>query len=114
MYQTRGTLAKIVVIRGHITSAPLISKGTLMEPGMLEIQDDGSYGKPSNVKILDEMLSINIVTGSVETNNEHDSMCMDKSRATNDNDEKTTSCSTMNTASIANHVKTSSKVMPSG
>ena len=48
--QTRGTLAKIVVIRGHINSPPLISKGTLMELGMLEIRENGSLGKCKALK----------------------------------------------------------------
>ena len=71
--KTRGTRAKIVVIRGHINSPPLISKGTLMELGMLEIREDGSLGKSNDMKIQNDTSSINTVNTSGETRNEGDS-----------------------------------------
>lgn len=114
--QTCGTLAKIVVICGHINSPPLISKGTWMELGMLEIRVDGSLGKLNNTKILDETPSINIhvVPSSEETTKKCDSTSIDNSRTTSDTDGKTTRCSAKKTTSEAKHRKTSSKTMPSG
>ena len=70
--KTRETRAKIVVIRGHINSPPLISKETLMELGMLEIREDGSLLKANNMKIQNDTPSINTVNSSGETRNEGD------------------------------------------
>ena len=95
--KTCGTLAKIVVIRGHINSPPLISKGTLMELGMLEIREDGSLGQPNHMKIQDATTSINTVTSSEETSDECSDKSKDSSRRTVGGDTRDGSCNVDNT-----------------
>ena len=90
--ETSGTLAKIVVIRGHINSPPLISKGTLMELGMLEIREDGSLGKRNDMRIQKAMPSINTVASSLSTNEECSDSKEDSSRGTNGEDTRVDSC----------------------
>ena len=51
--KTREMIAKVIVIRGHISSPPLICKDSLEELGMLQICEDGSFGKPNRLKIQD-------------------------------------------------------------
>lgn len=51
--KTCGKTARFVVVHGRIHSPPLLSKTTLMDLGMLKIQDDGGLTTPNNMKIPD-------------------------------------------------------------
>ena len=57
--KNRGTEAKILVIKGRINSAPLISKSTSEELGMLMICTDGSFRKQNELRIQDTTPKIN-------------------------------------------------------
>ncbi|VDI37629.1 Hypothetical predicted protein, partial [Mytilus galloprovincialis] len=48
---TRGITTKGIVIKGKINSPPLIGKKTLIELGMLQIQEDGTLKEPNGLGI---------------------------------------------------------------
>ena len=49
--KTRGEQTKFLVVEGRIHSPPLLSKKTLMDAGMLEIREDGSFADKNNLRI---------------------------------------------------------------
>ena len=49
--QTCGKCTKFLVIKGKINSPPLISKNTLIELGMLQIKEDGSFADKNDMRI---------------------------------------------------------------
>ena len=51
---TCGKHARFIVVHGHINSPPLISKHTLIELGMMKIQEDGGLAQPNSMRINDE------------------------------------------------------------
>ena len=65
--KTRGTLAKVVVIKGRINSPPLFSKTTLIELGMLQICEDGSLGRPNSMRIQYSASNVNVITRGEST-----------------------------------------------
>ncbi|CAG2232334.1 unnamed protein product [Mytilus edulis] len=48
---TRGIKTKVIVIKGKTNSPPLIGKKTLIELGMLQIQEDGTLKEPNGLGI---------------------------------------------------------------
>ena len=65
--QTCGKRTKFLVIKGKINSPPLISKNILIELGMLQIKEDGSFANQNDMRIPGEILDIRTVT----TNKSH-------------------------------------------
>ena len=62
--QTCGKPTKFLVIKGRINSPPLIiyiSKNTLMELGMLQIKEDGSFAVQNEMRIPTEISNIHAV-----------------------------------------------------
>lgn len=59
--QTRGAVARFVVVRGRINSPPLIGKITLQELGMLQIREDGSFAETNDLRIQEEPAGIKTV-----------------------------------------------------
>ena len=59
--QSCGKRTKFFVIKGLINSPPLISKNTLIELGMLEIREDGSFAASNDICIPEEISTINAV-----------------------------------------------------
>lgn len=49
--KNRGAKTKFLVIKGHIDSPPLLSRGTLLELGMLKIEPKGTLREENNLKI---------------------------------------------------------------
>ena len=49
--QTCGKHAKFLVIKGKINSPPLISKDTLIDLGMLQIRENGSFANQNDMCI---------------------------------------------------------------
>ena len=52
---------KISSHEGMINSPPLISKNILMELGMLQIKEDGSFAIQNEMRILTEIFNIHAV-----------------------------------------------------
>ena len=85
--KTREMIAKVIVIQGHINFPPLICKDSLEELGMLQIYEDGSFGKPNRFKIQDTETS-----GEASSNDGEETR--EKSRRDrNDNDKRRASSS---------------------
>ena len=61
-YKSMGARTKFLVIKGKINSPPLISKNTLIELGMLQIKEDGSFANQNDMRIPGEILDIRTVT----------------------------------------------------
>ena len=59
--QTCGKPTKFLVIKGRINSPPLISKNTLMELGMLQIKEDGSFAAQNEMRIPTDISNIHAV-----------------------------------------------------
>ena len=59
--QSCGKRTKFFVIKGLINSPPLISKNTLIELGMLEIREGGSFAASNDICIPEEISTINAV-----------------------------------------------------
>jgi len=59
--QTRGAVARFVVVRGIINSPPLISNSTLQELGMLQIREHGSFAETNDPRIQEEPRGIKSV-----------------------------------------------------
>ena len=59
--QTCGKRTKFLVIKGKINSPPLISKNTLMELGMLQIKEDGSFADKNDRRITEDINDIHAV-----------------------------------------------------
>ena len=59
--QTCVKRTKFLVIEGRINSPPLISKNTLIELGMLQIKEDGSFATENEMRIPGEISSIHEV-----------------------------------------------------
>jgi hypothetical protein len=60
--KTRGVSTKFIEVKGRINSPPLISKPTLTDLGMLQIEPDGSLGETNNLRILDDNQQVKTVT----------------------------------------------------
>ena len=63
--QTCGTRARFLVIKGKINSPPLISKDTLIELGMMQIKEDGSFANQNDMRIPEEISDIRAVTTTI-------------------------------------------------
>ena len=68
--QTCVKRTKFLVIEGRINSPPLISKNTLIELGMLQIKEDGSFATENEIRIPGE-ISIKIQKLSSFKSNEN-------------------------------------------
>ena len=66
--QTCGKRTKFLVIKGRISSPPLISKNTLIELGMLQIKEDGSFTTVNDLRILDGISNIHAVEKPCKSN----------------------------------------------
>ena len=51
----------MLVIKGRISSPPLTSKNTLIELGVLQIKEDGSFTTANDLRILDGISNIHAV-----------------------------------------------------
>lgn len=63
---TCGVPTKFIVIRGRINSAPLISKNTLIQLGMLQIKEDGSFAEQNDMRIPNNECHVSSVTAAGE------------------------------------------------
>ncbi|MCG8047363.1 MAG: DDE-type integrase/transposase/recombinase, partial [Candidatus Thiodiazotropha taylori] len=59
--QTCGKRTKFLVIKGRINSPPLISKTTLMDLGMLQIRENGTFATSNDLRIPETTSSIHAV-----------------------------------------------------
>ena len=60
--KTCGTKAKFIVVRGRINSPPLISKNTLIELGMIQLDPNGSLTEANDLRIPENNPNIRAVT----------------------------------------------------
>ena len=65
--QTCGKRTKFLVIKGKINSPPLISKNTLIELGMLQIKEDGSFADKNDMRMPEDINDIHAVLQTVST-----------------------------------------------
>ena len=63
--QTCGKRTKFLVIKGKINSPPLISKNTLIELGMLQIKEDGSFADKNDMRMPEDINDIHAVLQTV-------------------------------------------------
>ena len=68
--QTCGIQSRFLVVKGRVNSPPLISKSTLIELGMLQIRDDGSFAEINSLRIPGKETHINAVSADFSSKQE--------------------------------------------
>ena len=68
--QTCGIQSRFLVVKGRVNSPPLISKSTLIELGMLQIRDDGSFAETNSLRIPGKETHINAVSADFSSKQE--------------------------------------------
>ena len=63
---TCGKHTRFVVVYGRINSPPLISKSTLLELGMMKIQEDGGLAQPNDMRMQNGNIYIKVAKQSTE------------------------------------------------